>query len=152
GGLLSLHHCRPARRILAVARLCGERLLECARPMRQGAAWPSAMPARGPLTGFSHGAAGMVISLLELAQATGDRRFRAQGLAGIEYERSLFASTEGNWPNLSLPNEQDLEAQRQGPLPYLVNWCHGAPGIGLARLRGLRHLDDTATRAEIHVA
>src|SRR5262249_36920233 len=32
------------------------------------------------------------------------------------------------------------------------HWCHGAPGIGMARLAALAHLDDTAVRAEIHVA
>jgi lantibiotic modifying enzyme len=31
-------------------------------------------------------------------------------------------------------------------------WCHGAPGIGLGRLRLLRHLDDPTIRAEIEVA
>src|SRR5262249_7578235 len=31
-------------------------------------------------------------------------------------------------------------------------WCHGAPGIGLARLRSLPHLDDEQTHAEINIA
>jgi lantibiotic modifying enzyme len=35
---------------------------------------------------------------------------------------------------------------------YATLWCHGAAGIGLARLQALRHLDDDATRAEIAVA
>ncbi len=34
----------------------------------------------------------------------------------------------------------------------MTAWCHGAPGIGLARLRCLQHLDDAAIRAEINTA
>jgi lantibiotic modifying enzyme len=31
-------------------------------------------------------------------------------------------------------------------------WCHGAPGIGMARLASLAHLDDAEIRAEIDTA
>jgi lantibiotic modifying enzyme len=34
----------------------------------------------------------------------------------------------------------------------MTAWCHGAPGIGLARLRSLPHLDDATSRAEIRTA
>ena len=34
----------------------------------------------------------------------------------------------------------------------MTAWCHGAPGIGLARLCSLQHLDDAAIRAEIGTA
>ena len=35
---------------------------------------------------------------------------------------------------------------------YPSTWCHGAPGIGIARLMSLRHLNDAATRREIYAA
>src|SRR5262249_50049934 len=35
---------------------------------------------------------------------------------------------------------------------FAVAWCHGAPGIGLARLSVLPYLNDAATRAEINAA
>jgi len=35
---------------------------------------------------------------------------------------------------------------------FLVAWCHGAPGIGLARVAGLPWLDDAAVRHEIDLA
>src|SRR5262249_6602803 len=35
---------------------------------------------------------------------------------------------------------------------YATAWCHGAPGIGLARLQALRHLPDDATRADVATA
>jgi lantibiotic modifying enzyme len=31
-------------------------------------------------------------------------------------------------------------------------WCHGAPGVGIARVAGLPHLDDPTVREEIAVA
>lgn len=34
----------------------------------------------------------------------------------------------------------------------MTAWCHGAPGIGLARLLSLQHLDDAAVREEIDTA
>jgi lantibiotic modifying enzyme len=34
----------------------------------------------------------------------------------------------------------------------MIAWCHGAPGIGMARLASLQHHDDAAIREEINVA
>ena len=42
------------------------------------------------------------------------------------YEHRLYAPEEGNWP--------DLRPGRQSPRGGVLAWCHGAPGIGLARL------------------
>jgi lantibiotic modifying enzyme len=90
-------------------------------------------------------------ALLELSALSGEPRFRTAALAGIDYERSLFSYQDENWPDL-----RDLRGSRQeesNDQPrYMVAWCHGAPGIGLARLQALRHLDDGTVRAEIDVA
>ena len=103
------------------------------------------------LAGFSHGAAGIAWALLELAALTGEERFRTAACAGIAYERSLFSLEEGNWPDL-----RDLKTSGQtgdnGQHRFMTAWCHGAPGIGLARLRSLQHLDDAVIRAEIDTA
>jgi lantibiotic modifying enzyme len=45
----------------------------------------------------------------------------------------------------------NVALQDRGEL-YMLAWCHGAPGIGLSRLRALRHLDDPELRAEAEVA
>jgi len=76
---------------------------------------------------------------------TGDERFRSAALAGIEYERSKFSASLGNWLDLRGP------ASGQGPdkQASVTAWCHGAPGIGLARLLSLPWLDGAQTRAEI---
>jgi len=148
--LLGLHGVTGSERALAVAIACGDHLIARARPEAVGIAWPTAGRPHG-LTGFSHGAAGMAWSLLRLAAATGASRFRTAALDAIAYERSLFAAAAGNWPDLRR-TAAAARAERDGRRAFLTAWCHGAPGIGLARLHGLAFLDDEATRSEIDVA
>jgi lantibiotic modifying enzyme len=69
----------------------------------------------------------------------------------IDYERSLFSAEVGNWPDLrvfDVPQDQATAT----PFRYPTAWCYGAPGIGLARLRCLPHLDDPLLRTEIDTA
>jgi hypothetical protein len=92
----------------------------------------------------------MAWALLELAALTGGERFRTAALAAIAYERSLFSAEARNWPDLRDPEIVGRGAN--GRPGFMTAWCHGAPGIGLARLRGLPHLDGAPARAEIEVA
>ena len=151
GGLLCLYDCAPSVETLAVALLCGDHLLARARPMSRGVGWDWPFPSRGPLTGYAHGAAGIAWALLELASRTGEERFRSAARDAIDYERSLFSSEAGNWPDLRVfltsPEEASAAALR-----YPTTWCYGAPGIGLARLRCLRHLNDPMLLTEIDTA
>ncbi|MCG5435223.1 lanthionine synthetase LanC family protein [Micromonospora foliorum] len=96
-----------------------------------------------PLTGLSHGAAGVALALLELAAATGRTEFVGAALAAVEYEQRLFDREAGNWPDL----RRDESAGSDGPR-FVVAWCHGAPGIALSRLRASRLLPDR--RDELH--
>jgi type 2 lantibiotic biosynthesis protein LanM len=150
-GLLCLWAVSPSARVLQVAAQCGDHLLACARPMPQGLGWPASYPCLGPLTGFSHGAAGISWALLELAARTSEERFRAAALGGIAYERSVFSAAAGNWPDLR-PVEPARKAGSAGTPPFEVAWCHGAPGIGLARLLCRQHLADPVLTTEIEAA
>jgi type 2 lantibiotic biosynthesis protein LanM len=150
GGLLVLNQARPSETTVAAAIQCGEWLLKQAQPMAQGVGWPP--PARvgnTPLTGFSHGAAGMAWALLSLAAQTDDSRFRDTALAALAYERSLFSPTAGNWPDLRDRKRDDEQTTSQ---KFMTAWCHGAPGIGLSRLRLMPYLDDPLLRQEIDQA
>jgi lantibiotic modifying enzyme len=102
------------------------------------------------LTGFSHGAAGIAWALLELSALTGDNRFGEAARAAVSYERSLFSATAGNWPDLRDPDPSEVSEVQSNS--FVTAWCHGAPGIGMARLRSLRHMDDPVARAEIKAA
>jgi type 2 lantibiotic biosynthesis protein LanM len=149
GSLLSLYRCAPSERTLSAANQCADRLLARCQAMEQGIGWLTPVETARPLTGFSHGAAGMAWALLELAAATGISRFQTAARAAIAYERGLFSEEAGNWPDL---RSNMSPAAENGRARYATFWCHGAAGIGLARLQGLRHLDDEATRAEIAAA
>lgn len=148
--LLSLYRCAPSETAWQAAVTCGEHLLAQAQPMAQGIAWPAPFPTFGPLTGFSHGAAGIAWAFGELAVLTGEERFRTAAMDGLRYERSLFSAAAGNWPDLR--RLDTLHQTDTGQAKFYVAWCHGAPGIGLARLRMLPYLDDAAVRAEVETA
>lgn len=142
--LLNLYRCIPSQRILAVAVQCGDRLIARSQQMEQGIAWIAPGIGKKPLAGFSHGAAGIAWVLLELQAMTGEERFRKIALEAIAYERSLFSLKVGNW--------LDLRDENKGLVNFMTAWCHGAPGIGLGRLRSLPHLDNAEIRAEIDTA
>jgi lantibiotic modifying enzyme len=104
-----------------------------------------------PLTGFSHGGAGIAWALFDLAATTGEGRFRAAALGAIDYERSQFSPAHGNWPDLRVAEDSTLSAGK-GKDSFAMSWCHGAPGIGLGRLLCLEHVDDLQIRSEINSA
>jgi lantibiotic modifying enzyme len=88
------------------------------------------------------GGAGIACGLLEIAELTDEARFAQAAERAFEYERSLFSAEHGNWP--------DLRPYAAGE--FAMAWCHGAPGIGLARLRALSHLSEPALARELEVA
>ena len=151
GSLLALYRCFPSDRTLSAAVRCGEHLLAKVQPMEHGLGWLAKGVASKPLTGFSHGVAGIAWALLELYMVSSDERFRAAALKALEYERSLFSSAEGNWPDLRDCRASGGATEKDGA-PCSMAWCHGAPGIGLARLLCQRHMDDSQIRSEIEVA
>ncbi len=153
--LLSLHAVAPGASTLAAAVQCGDHLLKHAQSMPQGIGW-NTQPTEAPLTGMAHGNAGIALNLLRLAALSQEERFRQGALAAIEYERSMFLPEKNNWADLRgislstlTEDPQAIKSSRRSPM---VAWCHGAAGIGLARLGSLAYQDDEATRAEIEAA
>ncbi|HEU5201087.1 MAG TPA: type 2 lanthipeptide synthetase LanM family protein, partial [Ktedonobacterales bacterium] len=152
-GLLSLYAAAPSPAILEAASRCGERLLACAQSMPVGIGWKIPRE-EAPLTGFAHGAAGIALSLLRLAAASGEERFHQAALAALAYERSLFVPDEHNWLDLRkirASHERD-QANQKKTRYFMTAWCNGATGIGLARLASLPYLDDARLREEIDAA
>ncbi|MBV8821396.1 MAG: type 2 lantipeptide synthetase LanM family protein [Ktedonobacteraceae bacterium] len=155
--LLSLYSVAPSEQTLARAIQCGDRLIAGAQPMKTGIGWKTKQQ-EIPLTGLGHGNAGIALNLLRLFTLTKEERFRETACAAIAYERNLFSSKVQNWPDLrDLSNlvrsrkTNDTSKKPQGP-SYMVAWCHGAPGIGLARLESRKYIDDAAMEAEIAAA
>ena len=142
-GLLSLHEQSGEAAILQKAIACGEHLLQnriVVQPGQNG--WPSVISK--PIAGFSHGAAGNAYALLRLFAATQELRFKDAAQAAIAYENSLFCLQAQNWQYL-------LQKDSDEPI-FRTAWCHGAPGIGLARLGGLDIFDSLDVRHDIEAA
>jgi type 2 lantibiotic biosynthesis protein LanM len=150
--LLSLHAVAPSASTLAAAVQCGDHLLAHARAMPHGLAWSSTAEAT-PLTGLSHGTAGIALNLLRLAAQSQEERFQQAALAALAYERSLFSAEKRNWPDLrEFPASAQTTGAGQSAQRYMTAWCHGAVGIGLARLAMLPYHDDATLRQEIAMA
>lgn len=147
--LLAYHRRYPSEAAVAAAIACGEQLVASALPMASGAGWRIRRHGETPLAGFSAGAAGISWALLELWAETGNETYRDAARQAIAYERSLFISETGNWPDLRASGDDESSA---GSGRNVTAWCHGASGIGLARLCSLDRLEDPALITEIQTA
>jgi type 2 lantibiotic biosynthesis protein LanM len=146
-GLLCLYRVGRSSRVLAAAIACGERLLERAQPMVHGLGWRTPIAPDQALCGLSHGAAGIGGALLELFAVTGDPRFRTAAEGAFAYERSQWSPVDAAWPDLRRSSGDSAPAT--APPGTTCAWCHGAPGIGLVRIRALEHLDDPSLRDDV---
>jgi type 2 lantibiotic biosynthesis protein LanM len=124
-----------------LALACADHLLRRRTPYKGGPrAWltSSNLP---PLSGFSHGAAGICFALSRLYAKTRDMALWAAVQEGLAFERGLFSPEHRNW--------QDFPKTDR---PCLTTWCYGAPGIALSRLGMLPMHDDVILRTEIEDA
>ena len=139
-GLLTLYRETGATKVLQQGIKCGQILIK-KRISFEGnpRAWKTIT--EQPLTGFSHGAAGIAYALLRLYEVTEEQEYLDVAREGIAYERAVFSSKARNWPDfLTMPPT------------FKVMWCHGAAGIGLGRLGGLRIESSAAIRQELEIA
>jgi type 2 lantibiotic biosynthesis protein LanM len=146
GDLIGLHRCSPSPRTLEAAVRCGDRILSRSRAMERGIAWDARVAGPVPLAGFAHGAAGIAWALGELSDLTGEVRFREAERAAVAYGHSESPAEE--WREIGGIRGEGPNR----PGNSIASWCHGAPGIGIARLLSLGRLDDSTTRAEIDSA
>jgi type 2 lantibiotic biosynthesis protein LanM len=147
--LLGLHRARPSQAVWELALLCGERLVEQARPMERGLGWVAPIVGPRPVGGMSHGSAGIALALFHLWSENGDERFRRTALGALEYDRSLYSPEHRNWLDL---RAGAAEMATDDFALYPCGWCHGASGIGLARLASLPFHSDPEILQEIETA
>ncbi|BBD63711.1 lanthionine synthetase C family protein [Nostoc commune NIES-4072] len=144
-GLLALYDETGEPAVLEKAIACGQHLLAHQISVDGSPrAWKNFK--EKPLTGFSHGAAGIAYALLRLYWATHLCAYKEASVEGITYERSVFKTSAANWPDFRSFTQQN------GQPGFMVSWCHGAPGIGLARLGSLEFLDTEEIRQDIEAA
>ncbi len=124
-GLLRLYRDTQSADVLARATQCGEHLLRQPRNGPEGRrCWSGAGLAAHTLNGMSHGAAGYAYALAALAAAAGRDDFAQAAAECVAFEDASYNSAHSNWPDL----------REEGEPAWPCQWCHGAPGIGLARI------------------
>ncbi|MBA2748331.1 MAG: type 2 lantipeptide synthetase LanM [Tatlockia sp.] len=143
-GLLALYQETGSPAVLDRAIACGQHLLEHSCSVDSLRTWKNF--GAKPLTGFSHGAAGIAYSLLQLYAVTQDSTYLDAACASIAYERSVFSPAAANWPDF-----RSFTAQSEQPV-FLSSWCHGASGIGLGRLGSLSIYQTEEILADVAVA
>ncbi|MET0646832.1 MAG: lanthionine synthetase LanC family protein [Pyrinomonadaceae bacterium] len=153
--LLHLQQKYDREPLLELARRHGEFLISAARKTPTGWSWNTLnIPAeerKQDLNGFSHGAAGISWALLELWKATGEEKFRVAAEQGFAYERQWFDPRQENWPDFR--GLYDTWASGGGNQPgFMAAWCHGAPGIGLSRVRAYELTRQEVYRREAEAA
>lgn len=128
-GLLRLYRDTQSSDVLRRATKCGEHLLAQRRVGPEGhRAWSGqGSPPQG-LTGMSHGAAGFAYAFASLASATGRDEFAKAASECIAFENRSYDAERNNWPDFRADGEPGWPCQ----------WCHGAPGIGLARIATIK--------------
>lgn len=142
-GLLALYRQTKALTVLQTAIDCGQHLLKYCDSAYLS---QSQTASSKPLTGFSHGAAGIAYSLLQLYLVTHNDAYLVAAQQAIAYESQVFSKTEGNW-SITAP----LADSSAAPV-FWSTWCYGAPGIGLGRLAGLPAYQTEAILADIDIA
>jgi type 2 lantibiotic biosynthesis protein LanM len=126
GVLLAAHALRPDARLVDAAVRRAEHLLAKRVELASGHGWPS-RNSSAPLTGFSHGAAGIGWALMRVGHLANREDFVAGGIKAFEYERSLYRGESASWPDFREAAAPEASAD------YSTAWCHGGPGIGLSR-------------------
>jgi len=126
--LLRLYRDGRSDAVLRTAIRCGEHLIAQSRLGQTGRrSWVGQGSGQRALNGMSHGAAGFAFALMSLSAASRREEFAQAAVECIEFENSTFDAERGNWPDL-----RGTEAS------WPCQWCHGATGIGLARIATAR--------------
>ena len=156
--LLSISSQLPSAVTVDTALRLGDRMIREARRGQAGWSWPSGAGSVQDLTGYAHGASGFAHAFLELFHLTGDGKFRYAAEQAMRYERQFFDRDRKNWPDfrhtelseyigfglVATLRDEIRGGKRLTPYKrqYMNAWCHGAPGIGLTRLRAAEVLGD----------
>lgn len=143
--IYELYHYNKA---LEIAIKCGDHLVKNAQPMENGGVgWVISLKNKVPLSGIAHGSAGICMSLARLYKVTKKQHYLDTCMLGIQYENSLYCPEENNWKDLRFSLEGKMAENH-----FVMYWCNGAPGIGIARIGLAQYIDSDIVIQDIHRA
>ena len=162
--LLHLHAVTNEPWLLKKIDLYIDRILNNCFAGSQGIYWDRSNKNIHGLCGFSHGAAGIGFTFLELGNYFQNPAFYIVAEQAFLYESHYYSEEQKNWPDFrkGIFAPDDYEKHKEAYLKsdidfftkpgYMSNWCHGANGIGLSRIRAFELLKDPIYRQETEIA
>ncbi len=121
-GLASVYKATQQSEVLAYAIETGERLQQRVGSDAANGQADDAMR----FTGMAHGAAGIALAFDRLFEITSEHAFKKCAESMVMFESSL-RTADNWWDRVDCRSGERFDGNR-------CSWCHGAPGIGLARL------------------
>jgi lantibiotic biosynthesis protein len=115
--------------LLMQAIKLGKKLIDTAEKNKHGYSWKTIDTALQNLTGYAHGASGIAAAFIEIYALTNEEDFLFAAKEAFRYEDSFFNTEKQNWPDFRFANT----TKKPEDEVCSMAWCHGAPGIGLAR-------------------
>lgn len=94
------------------------------------------------LSGFSHGVAGILYALAKLNSVQATSIYRKAIHSGLIFENTMYIDEYENW----LDNREEALKQKEMRDKFMAAWCHGAPGILLARSKMYNLMDSNSDR------
>lgn len=136
--MLELYKVTQGEEYLDMAYKAGRKLVEMQiRSGHDEGGWVGS-GSKQALTGFSHGAAGIVYALSKLYEFVGDDKIMNAVLKGLDFERSLYSNEARNW--IDRRERTELELKKYSC--FMTAWCHGSAGILLGRTKMYNYLPD----------
>lgn len=133
-----------------IAEIHGQHLLARAVVRDDQASWQTSPNEKEThLNGYSHGVSGIATALLELYHVTKNGEYLQVVLQALRFERAQLNRNVGNWPD----HRNTFSGRQTAVEKFSLAWCHGAPGIGLARLRQSQLLvGDAEIKEDLEIA
>lgn len=116
-----------------ILEACAEHLIKKSVKNEEGILIWNSKHSTKSLTGMGHGASGISLAFIILYKETGKKEYLNIALETTKYENLAFCKKEENWMDFRTDSKGRQTAKKQ----FMVGYCSGAPGIGLARSKGL---------------
>lgn len=117
------------------AREAGDYLLRSATVYDYGMGWVHRSVGTA-LTGFAHGAAGIMLALARLGHEAQEEKYLEAAYQAYRYEEHYLREELQDWEDLR-------EEEQASPRESRMAWCHGWGGIVMARMEAERYAEGT---------
>ncbi|WP_100655774.1 type 2 lanthipeptide synthetase LanM family protein [Alteromonas flava] len=124
--ITQLYEIVPSPQLRQLIEKAQGHLVKNAKKNKFGVSWPTNK--RSAMAGMSHGNAGILLSLAKAFSITNNQSLLDTILQGLSFENSLFNENKLGWLTRIDHNSKTEDSE-----PTMLSWCHGAPGILLAR-------------------